>query len=569
MNKNNAEYILRILEAEGITHFFMVPGKLINPFMSCYNKIEYETYCIQPVVAAHEGGAAAMADGYARASGNFGVCMAIDGPGAVNAIPFLASAQADNSSVLLIVGQIPRDFQMCGAIQDTTQSGINTVDMLKPVCQVSFNITHAHTIDRYLKATLKAMIGPNKGSAFISISKDVLLEDQCTTIQKVIKSYDAVKYLDKDATTHFIQNYLFKAKKIAIIVGSRSKSEGFYLTLKRFSEKYAIPVATTISSKSLFDEDHENFLGIFGYSGHKRAIDTLLSDSIDLVLLLGFDVTQWTTLAWHENFLNQKAIVQIDKDQQYINKYMEVHYGVVANEEVFLNELDHSASKILEAFVSYRQNWINELGNISLYESEKMTEGSVDKIHPSYIVKTARSIFEKNTIAVADAGVHRSYATHYWKTYVYNSYFAATTFAPMGWAVPASIGIAIAKPKQNVVVFTGDGCMLMSGLEIQTAVKLNLDITYIVFNNSCYGASHFNNLENIPSLTQIPQHNWAMLGESIGAKGFRVRDPKMLEETIACSRQFKGPKVIDILCAHDAKAPSAMYSQTLNKHKFM
>ena len=568
ISTNNANYILRLLEAEGINYFFMVPGKLINPIMSCYNKQISSSYVIRPIVAAHEAGATAMADGYARATGHFGVCIVIDGPGTTNAVPMLTAAQADRSSVLLIAGQIPRDFRGMGAIQDTTASGISTVDMLKTVCNKSIEISHTTVLPRFFKSAIRNIIGINKGTGYISISKDILLEEQkeiptCTT-----KPCDKPSIIDINATDEFVDKILSKNQKVIILTGSHCNKEKLYYSLKEFSEKYSIPVATTISSKGLFDEEHPNFIGLYGYSGHERAFKTISSREADVILLLGFDATQWTTLAWHPALLSHKNLFHIDQRPSLIGEYVESE-GIIAEPETFLKYLDKKAEPYLTKGNNSRKIWLKKIRKQPLYTQDLTDIYSAQPIHPALIVQEARSIFPIDTIAVADAGVHRSYAAHYWKTYGPYQFFAATKYAPMGWAVPASIGIKLACPEQRVVTFTGDGCMLMSGLEIQTAAKLNLDITFIVFNNGFYGASYFNNIDNEECLTKIPLHNWALIAEGLGVKGFRVTEPSKLRNTYKEALANSGTKLIDIVCNHTARAPFKLYAETLKTQPFM
>ncbi|MBA2649652.1 MAG: thiamine pyrophosphate-binding protein [Legionella sp.] len=573
---NNSEYIIRLLEKEQVGAFFMVPGKLINPLMSRFNKKTSHTYSIKPIVAAHEAGAAAMADGYARASNHIGVCMAIDGPGVVNAISMLTAAQADRSPVLLISGQIPMDFQATGAIQDTSESGISTVDMLKPVCKASITITSTSTLPRYFRMVLGNMLAPSQGTGYISIPKDILLANAAEQPQKLTKSYHNASIIDIQATNKWITTNLSKHDKITIIIGSGCRGENTYHRLKTFSEKYNIPVATTISSKGMFNEEHPNFLGIFGYSGHERAIDNLIKNKSEIIILLGFNATQWTTLAWHKGFIEHPNFIQVDSDPSSIGQVLQVREGIVAEPLAFLDHLDTVGATILNAGLINRKLWMdtNHASNLvdKLFLRSNDNNDTLNfkrKIHPAVIVQQAREIFPKNTIAVADAGVHRSYVTHYWTTYGYGQFFAATTFAPMGWAVPAGIGIKIARPTQKVIVFTGDGCMLMSGLEIQTAAKLNLDIIFVVFNNGCYGASHFNNIENEPYLTRIPDHNWATIAGGLGLKSFRVHSNESMKSAYHEALNTPGPILIDVLCDKEVRAPAAIYAATLKTHAFM
>ncbi|WP_375331733.1 thiamine pyrophosphate-dependent enzyme [Candidatus Tisiphia endosymbiont of Temnostethus pusillus] len=568
---NNAQYILKSLEKEGIEYFFMVPGKLINPFMSCFPKGNPYCFRIQPIVATHEAGATAMADGYYRASGKTGVVICIDGPGTVNATSFLAAAQADGSSVLLLSGQIPSNYHMVGAIQDTTQAGIDTTAMLKHVCSISYHLYNSISLPKYFHFVMKNINGFKKATANISISKDVLLQKATKKPEKILKKYyQEISFIDENAVKYLINKYLKKVENICIIVGPRTNNESFYNELKIFSEKYFIPVATTISSKSLYDETSSLSLGIFGYSGNKRAIETILSEKIDLIFLIGFDVTQWTTLAWHPNFIKNKTIIQIDKDAGNISDKIEIEYGIVSEESAFIKSLSIFGANTLITSLEARKNWIEKyVMSIPKYYLMQEEIDQSTKLHPALIIQLARKIFPKNSIAVVDAGVHRSFAAHYWKTNSRNQFFAATTFAPMGWAIPASIGISVAQKDKPIVVFTGDGCMLMTGLEIQTAAKLGLDITFIVFNNGSYGASYFNNIDNEEYLTNIGHLNWDTVAQGLGLKAFKAVNKEELTSVLHEATLVRGAKLINVICDHKQKAPAKIYVEQLNTHEYM
>src|SRR5260364_401728 len=206
-----AQYILDALFQEGIEYFFMVPGKMINAFMSCFNLEEQER--ISPVVAAFEGGAMMMAEGYARASEKFGAAIVLDGPGIANTIGGVANAYADRYPVMLISGQIPKYYEMMGALQDSTQSGLDLAAVLKPITHTSYHIRHVENLPRYFKATVKSMYGHHKGPSHFSVAKDVLLEEVNSTYRPIDPGIVGNRIFDLHAARSFSENVI---KKIVV-----------------------------------------------------------------------------------------------------------------------------------------------------------------------------------------------------------------------------------------------------------------------------------------------------------------------------------------------------------------
>ncbi|MBP6986006.1 MAG: thiamine pyrophosphate-binding protein [Alphaproteobacteria bacterium] len=551
-------YLLTSLANMGVEYFFMVPGKLINPIMSCYKPGTKEQ--IMPVLAGHESGAAMMADGYARASETLGVTIVIDGPGAINTVPGVANAAADGSPLMVITGLIPKDFQMKGAIQDSSPSGIDMSDIMKPMTAASFTIENEVVLPRYFESAIKEMFGSHYRPAYFGISKDTLLkETESTPVRSLEEATHRAEYCDLGAIRTIFETHIKNNSRVCFMVGNRCNSKDFGEALSEFSRKYQIPVATSPSAKGLIPDTQEAALGVFGYSGHKRAIQTMLSDDVNTIIFIGYDFTQWTTLAWHDDLPKGKTLIQVDRDQTYLSKHYKVDHGVVADAKSFLSALELIGQQDLENMAQERGQWLNELRQIDrLYEPNDQ-EIQTSPLHPARVVHLAREAFPKNAIAVADAGVHRSFAIHYWDTYAPKEFYLSTTFAPMGWAVPAATGVSFAKPDQPVVVFTGDGCMLMSGMEIQTAAKHDLNMTFIVMNNAYYGASYFNNIENIEYVTKIPDHDWATFARAFGLRSGTAHNEEELQEQLKMASEHQGPYLIDVKCDHKVRAPAKVY----------
>ncbi len=552
-----ANYILDALYQEGIEYFFMVPAKMINPFMSCFNLEKQEK--ISPIVAAFEGGAMMMAEGYARASEKFGAAIVLDGPGVANAMGGVANAYADHYPVMLISGQIPKHYEMMGALQDSTQSGLDLATALKPITNASYHVRDVENLPRYFKSIVKTMYGNHKGPAYFSVAKDVLLEEIKSLYKPIAYGIVNNKCIDRDRAKIFCENIIKENSRVAILVGARASNRQVSKQLIQLSEKYNIPVASTVSSKGVFPEDHRNYLGVYGYSGHRKAIETILSNKIDILILLGFDATQWTSLVWDQDIKKEKYILQVGKDIADLDFIIDVDEVIVSDEAEFLSFIDEKG--YLEKTREANKYIIKEAQSIPFfYEIER---NKYTGIHPADAVQTINQLLE-NYICIADSGNHRAFATHYWMAKKSRGFFSANTICPMGWAIPASIGISLAR-NEPCVVITGDGCMLMHGMEIQTAARYNRDILYIVFNNAYYGATYFNNKRNIKEMSALPSHDWRKLAQALGLTAWRVNTLDELSDALKEKKKRHGTFLIDMICSHEAETPASEYKKRIVK----
>ncbi|TDR82746.1 thiamine pyrophosphate-binding protein [Paludibacterium purpuratum] len=562
MGYNNANYILNALAQEDITHFFMVPGKLINPFMSCY-KLDQAHPAIKPIVCAHEEGAAFMADGYARASGKIGVCFTIGGPGTTNALTAMAAAYTDRSPLLLISGQIPSKWEMRGALQDASQSMFNLIDMVKPVASSSFHVHNATTLPRYFNRTLHTLYTTQR-PCYLSLPEECLLDNsnhRHTIISHGARSH---RIIDAKRADELIAK-LGTSARMAILVGSFARSEALTPLLVDLAEKYNVPVATTVSAKGIFPEDHPLSLGCFGYMGSRRSSQVLSIDNVDYIIRIGFDYTQWNTMAWRDDFISCDFIDVYD-DIDLVNPSDVIGDTIVSDYCTFVTHLiDHGA--LLHQQQHERSAWLKNIMAIEKYYDIENTQFNEKVLHPAYIVKQLRTIFPRDTVLYVDSGTHRAFTGHYWESFGPYDYFSTTTIGPMGWAIPASIGGKLARPDQPVLTITGDGCMLMHGTEIQTAAKYNIDVTFVVINNSYYGQTYFNNIDNMKELSDLPDHDFSMFAQALGVPSFRVSSSDAVVETIMKAREIKGPKLIEFLVSHEHKTPIYDYKEAASARK--
>jgi acetolactate synthase-1/2/3 large subunit len=564
------QYLLSALHAEGVVHVFLVPGGLIDPF--------YPDLCdgagVQPIVAAHEGGAAYMADGYARASGRFGVCFAIGGPGVTNTLTALAAALTDESPVLLLSGEVPTDWEGRGGFQDASAAGLNDIEILRPVTTFSMEVESPHLVDHHLRRALTTMLGPDGAPVHLSLPRDLQTTEVGATYRPLFPSAYTPRFLDVPAVDGFWEQVVpgrasaEGARKIAIYAGHGVTRSGAAEELRAFAERFEIPVATTLKAKGVLPEDHRLALGVFGYAGTRHAIETLLSDDVEVLLVLGSGLNQRDTLYWSHRLRPSKALVQVNIDPGAISHNFPADVAIVGDCRELLRHLLSARGanlEALEAGMSARAAWLETIraSGPCLYDAENCTSESIP-IHPARAIAELRRALPRDAVLLVDSGAHRAFAGHYWEAYGPRQYISATNLGPMGWAIPAAIGVKLARPELPCAVVTGDGCMLMHGMEVQTAARHHVPVIWAVINNGALGNVYLRAKRmgaGPAALTSLPTHDWAGFARALGAQGATVEAPDQLAPAFEQALAANAPFVVDVRCGKDFPTPVTPWTQ--------
>lgn len=507
-----------------------------------------------------------MAEGYARVSEEFGVCLVIGGPGVTNTLTGIASACCDHYPVLLLAGQIASAMEMHNVLQDSTQSGISQRDIFAPVTRAAYEVKEGQSLSRFLRETLRVMKGMQRGPAYLGISKEVLTATESCREDIIASVQDSWQSRTVDICkmrSPAFEAFITRARRCVILAGLRARTSETGSALVAFAEKYSIPVATTLSAKGLFPEDHPLSLGIYGYSGHPRAIGAFRDPECEGVILLGVDMTQWSTMVWSDDLRPSAGALQIDTSADYLGRYMDIDCGVVGDSGVFLKELSKLYHSILAGGSAVRQTWIARLMAVPrCCPIDCRATGNGDR-HPASYVSLLQAFFPQNGIVSVDSGAHRSFFGHYWVARTPESYLSATTLGPMGWSIPAGIGASFAAPERKCMVITGDGCMLMQGMELATAARYQRNVLFIVFNNSAYAASYFNNRDNRADLTQIPDYDWCQLARGLGVDAICVHSPDEFAGVIADIMEKRKPFLVEIKCDSQHLTPNGEYNRRI------
>jgi len=566
------DFILDAIAREGIDHIFMVPGGLVDPFLPALGRQS----ALKPVVAAQEGGAAYMADGYARASGKFGAALCIGGPGLTNTVTAVATALTDGSPLLVISGEAATALEGLGMFQDASSQTLDDVSLLRPVTRYSSSVDNPKNLAHLFRHALIHLRSAPTGPVHLSVPNDSQVATIDVRHEPLNPALIHARVLSLDAAEASLRH--FKAGRdgkppvrIVILAGAGVEHAEAATSLLKFAETWDMPVATTLRAKGIFPEDHPLSLGVFGYSGTHHSRMALLDNPPDLLLVLGSGLNERDTMHWTLRLSPQNTVCVNLNPSAMANQ--DNASNVVGDAGAYLVWLEGQTGQIssaLDASRAARKEWLAGIHAQPRFQDPENCESSAIPIHPARAIAALRQALPRDGIVLIDSGAHRAFAGHYWQSYSPLTYISATNLGPMGWAIPAAVGVQCAQPGKKVAVITGDGCMHMHGIEVATAARYHLPIIYLVINNGALGNVWLraHQLGPVPAeLTTLPDVDWAGFARGLGGNGITITNPADLEQAFQSALQNQGPTVIDVKAGkqyptpvHDWSAASAAWS---------
>ena len=546
-----ADFILGALALEEIDHLFMVPGGLVDPFLPALGRQK----ALTPIVAAQEGGAAYMADGYARASGKFGAALCIGGPGLANTVTAVATAESDGSPILLMSGEVSTLVEGLGMFQDASPQTLDDVEILEPIVRYSSSVDNPRNLPHLFKHAMLLLRTRPAGPVHLSLPQDSLngeLQVRYTRVEPDLVDPAALSLkLAESSLLRFLGDPGGKPPtRIVILAGAGVEHANAAQALRKFAELWQIPVATTLRAKGVFPEDHLLSLGVFGYAGTHHSAAALLDTPPDLLMVLGSGLNERDTMHWALR-LEPSATICVNLAPASIGVHTRAG-GVVGDCGAYLNFLLGQSDQLrlsLGATMQARATWLSGIRSKARLQDIENCSSDATPVHPARVISELRKIFPRDGILVVDSGAHRAFAGHYWEAYEPRSYISATNLGPMGWAIAAASGVQCAQPKRRVAVITGDGCMRMNGMEISTAARYQLPITFVVINNAALGNVWLraHRLGEVPDkLTRLPDHDWAAFAKAFGCRGETVRKPDELAGAFERALAGAGPCLVDV-----------------------
>lgn len=541
---NAAEVIVSSLEKHGVEYIFGVPGGAIE---SLNNALHKST--IKVVVAKHEAGAAFMADGHARVSGNIGVCCSTAGPGATNMITGIASSFGDSVPVIALTGQVSTSLFGKGAIQELSVQSFGIVSMFRQITKYSDILINETKAGEMIAKARRVALSGRKGPVHLNLPADVMkrkvVDDQherCSVTQMMGVDSDAVKEA---------ANLLLSAKRPVILAGWGTVLSRAAEDIMELAEELDIPVATSPKAKGIMSEAHPLSLGVLGFAGSPVAKEYILDGDVDVMLAVGTSFNEFVTSGWDKRLLPMKSLIHIDIDHNEIGKNYYVDVGIVGDAKIILHELIH------EILLKHRAR--RKLGDGRSKEVQEIRERLAVKsrklnnvpCHPQRILMDLSAAMPEDTIYFADNGNSMAWAIRHLPITQPYSFYVGLGFASMGYAAAASVGGKLAAGTRPVVALVGDGSFLMNGMEVATAVNYNIPVIWVVMNNSMLGmVYHGRKLAGLPE--GIPSGfktvDFVKLAEGYGARGIKITKPgeinrEMMAEIIAAGV----PTVLDVI----------------------
>jgi acetolactate synthase I/II/III large subunit len=526
--QTGARLLVRSLESQGVPFIFGIPGGAISPILDALADGGPRFIPVR-----HESAGAFMAQAYGRCTGKPGVVMTTSGPGLINAVCGVATAQADRDPVVAITGQVPRGMRFKSSHQN-----LDTVSLFAPITKWSVGIEDPDTIPEVLANAFRVAARPRPGAVHVSIPSDV---SRAGTQMAPLAPVDpAPGGLPADQALDRAASLLGSARRPVLLLGVGSGERAAAQAIRRLLRKAALPVACTFEGNGVIPRDLiDHFVGRVGYT-HNQPADRLLQQA-DVVACVGYDLIEYDPTEW---LGPATTIVHIDEIPATIDRAYRPAVELVGD---LARTIDALAARL-------EQLAADDLDLIREARSELATEESRGAglggcpVHPLRILHDLGRVIGDDVTVTCDVGAHQIWTARYFFRYVPRRLFFSMGHQTMGVGLPWAIGAALARPGESAVSISGDGSFLMTCMELETAVRLKLPTVHLVWRDGSY------NLVGLLALreygrevgTHFGPTDFVALAHSFGAAGFRVKDANDLRPMLEQALALKTPAVIEI-----------------------
>ncbi len=539
--------LLDSLKRHGVKHIFGYPGGAILPIYDELYKFE-ERGDLQHILVRHEQGAAHAADGYARATGEVGVCFATSGPGATNLVTGIATAHMDSIPLLVITGQVPRHMIGTDGFQETDIWGITL-----PIVKHSYVVRDAHDMARIIAEAHYLCRTGRPGPVLVDIPKDVGFEE-CDYLP--VEPGD-VKFAGYHPTVQGSQDLIHQAleliqesKKPLLYVGGGAIASNAHAEVKILAEKFQIPVTTTLMGIGSFDEHHPLAVGMLGMHGSAYANYSVTE--CDLLIAVGARFDDRVT-GKISGFAPHAKVIHIDIDPAEMAKVRRPEVPIVGDVKLVLQELLRQAGSV-QVEAQHTQAWLKRIDQWK-EDYPLVAPNYADKLSPQeVIVEVGRQA--PNAYYTTDVGQHQMWSAQFLKNGP-RRWISSAGLGTMGFGLPAAMGAKIAVgDSEHVICISGDASIQMNIQELGTLKQYGINVKTVVINNGWQGmvrqwqqAFHeerYSSSHMAPSMPDL-----VMLCAAYGVKGIRVTNPSELKDAIALMLSHDGPVMVDVQVRKD------------------
>ena len=535
-----ADALMDSLKIHGVKVIFGYPGGAILPIYDSVHKAEKEGW-LKHFMVRHEQGGSHAADGYARSTGEVGVCFGTSGPGATNLVTGIATAQMDSVPLVVVTGQVPRQAIGTDAFQETDIFGITL-----PIVKHSWVIRDPADIAKVVSEAFFIASSGRPGPVLIDIPKDVGQEFfnyervlPGEVIPKGFKRNGEINDYDIKKVVRLIEN----SQRPLLYVGGGAISSGAHDEIAKLANNYQIPVTTTLMGKGAFDENDDLSVGMLGM--HGTAYANFAVTECDLLIAIGarFDDRVTGKL---DTFAPTAKVIHIDIDPAEVNKNRRVDVAIVSDVMKAVQKINKKFSYLNKDIT---KNWLEKI-NLWKNKHPLFIPPEEGEIYPQEVLLKVRS-FSPDAFITTDVGQHQMWAAQYLRN-APRKWISSAGLGTMGFGLPAAIGVKAALPNADVICIAGDASVLMNIQELGTLSHYGLNVKLVIINNRWQGMvrqwqESFYDERYSSSDMSCGEPDFVKLAESFGIKGYSFSERKQLSYEFKSALEFDGPALINIV----------------------
>lgn len=534
MQLTGSEIVIECLKEQGVDTVFGYPGgTILNIYDALYKHPE-----IKHVLTSHEQGAAHAADGYARATGKVGVCMATSGPGATNLVTGIATAFMDSVPMVAITANVVLPLLGKDTFQEVDIAGVTM-----PITKHGYIVKDVNDLADTIRKAFAIARSGRPGPVLVDITKDVTADKAEYRKQKPTELKFPKRFTDEDIETAI--KLIERSKKPFIYTGGGTVISGASNELKEFAHRIDAPVCDTLMGKGGFDGNDDLYTGMIGMHGTKTS--NLGVSRCDLLIAIGARFSD-RVIGKASKFANKAKILHIDIDPAEINKNIKTDASVIGDVKEILTILN---SKLKQ---KNNEEWIASIKELKekyplKYESDRLT--------CPFVIEELYRQTKGEAIITTDVGQHQMWAAQYYKYKEPRTFLSSGGLGTMGYGLGACIGAKVGRPDKTVINVAGDGCFRMNMNELATASRYNIPIIQVLINNEVLGmVRQWQTLfyEGRYSNTILTDKvDYQMVAKGLGCEAMKVTTKEEAVEAIGKALKLNRPVLIECVIDPDDK----------------
>ncbi|MBO5336254.1 MAG: biosynthetic-type acetolactate synthase large subunit [Lachnospiraceae bacterium] len=536
MQLNGSEIVVECLKEQGVDTVFGYPGGAI---LNIYDALYKHSDEIRHVLTSHEQGAAHAADGYARATGKVGVCMATSGPGATNLVTGIATAYMDSVPMVAITANVTLPMLGKDSFQEIDIAGVTM-----PITKHGYIVKNVEELADTIRKAFAIAKSGRPGPVLVDITKDVTAAVCEFTPKEIEKEQKRVTNYS-EADMEQVLTYIKAAKKPYIYLGGGAIISDAATEVAEFAEKLDAPVCDTLMGKGAFNGRSDRYTGMIGMHGTKTS--NLGVSQCDLLVALGARFSD-RVIGNPKKFAEDAKIIHIDIDAAEINKNIRVDASLVGDLKAILTELNAKLDP------QEHKEWMDTIKDMKEIYPLKYED---EKLSCPYVIEELDRITKGEALITTDVGQHQMWAAQYYKYTQPRTFLSSGGLGTMGYGLGACIGAQVGQPDKICVNIAGDGCFRMNMNELATASRYNIPIIQVVINNHVLGmVRQWQTLFYGKRYSQTVLNDkvdFCKVAEGLGCTAIRVTTKEEVAPAIEKAIALKAPVLIECMIPEDDK----------------